>query len=70
MVAKHQHGSLQCILAQLYLEEGRGENVLVFPAASSPSMRRRISLDPKILPMILETCPPMLEGCRGAGAPG
>ena len=33
--------------------------ILVFPAASNPSMSRRISLDPKILPMIFETCPPM-----------
>lgn len=32
---------------------------LVFPAASRPSMRRRISLDPKILPIILEIWPPM-----------
>ena len=33
--------------------------LLVFPAASSPSMRRRISLEPKILPIIFETWPPM-----------
>lgn len=37
-----------------------GENSLVFPAASKPSMSRRISLDPKILPMIFETEPPMI----------
>ena len=30
-------------------------DVLVFPAASRPSMRRRISRDPKILPMIFDT---------------
>lgn len=36
-----------------------GGDVLVLPAASSPSMSRRISRDPKILPMILETWPPM-----------
>lgn len=34
--------------------EGR-RNVLVLPAASRPSMSRRISRDPKILPIILET---------------
>lgn len=33
---------------------------LVFPAASKPSMSRRISLDPKILPMIFETEPPIV----------
>lgn len=32
---------------------------LVFPAASSPSMSRRISLDPKILPIIFDICPPI-----------
>lgn len=32
-----------------------GRAVLVLPAASNPSIRRRISFDPKILPMILET---------------
>jgi hypothetical protein len=38
----------------------RGEvGALVFPAASSPSIRRRISLDPKTLLINLETCPPM-----------
>lgn len=36
------------------------EDVLVFPAASRPNMSRRISLDPKILPMIFDTCPPIL----------
>ena len=38
-----------------------GEDLLVFPAASKPSMSRRISLDPKILLIILETEPPMVE---------
>lgn len=33
--------------------------VLVLPAASRPSIRRRISLDPKILAIILEIEPPM-----------
>jgi hypothetical protein len=32
---------------------------LVFPAASSPSISRRISFDPKILAIILEMEPPM-----------
>jgi hypothetical protein len=34
--------------------------VLVFPAASRPSISRRISFDPKILSRILDTDPPML----------
>ena len=34
--------------------------LLVLPAASSPSMSRRISLEPKSLPMIFETEPPIL----------
>ena len=38
------------------IEERR---ILVFPAASNPSMSRRISLDPKILFIIFDTCPPM-----------
>ena len=37
-----------------------GGSSLVFPAASKPSMSRRISLDPKILPMIFETEPPIV----------
>ena len=37
-----------------------GGDSLVFPAASKPSMSRRISLDPKILPMIFETEPPIV----------
>jgi len=35
-------------------------NVLVFPAASRPSMSNRISLDPKILPSIFDNCPPIV----------
>ena len=38
----------------------QGVCILVFPAASKPSMSRRISLDPKIFPMIFDTCPPIL----------
>ena len=39
----------------------RAENcLLVFPAASSPNMSNRISLDPNSLPMIFETCPPIV----------
>lgn len=37
-------------------------HLLVFPAASRPSMSRRISRDPKILPMIFETEPPIVCG--------
>ena len=35
--------------------------ILVLPAASRPSMRSRISRDPKILPIILEIWLPMLK---------
>jgi hypothetical protein len=35
-------------------EEMEGGSILVFPAASRPSMSRRISRDPKILPNILD----------------
>lgn len=35
-------------------------DLLVFPAASSPNISSRISFDPKILPIILDICPPML----------
>jgi hypothetical protein len=35
-------------------------SVLVLPAASRPSMSRRISRDPKILPIILEIWLPMM----------
>lgn len=37
-----------------------GEHILVFPAASKPSIRIRISFVPKIFPIILDTCPPIL----------
>jgi hypothetical protein len=36
-------------------------DVLVLPAASKPNMSRRISLDPKILFIILEIEPPILS---------
>jgi hypothetical protein len=35
-------------------------DLLVFPAASRPNISSRISFDPKILPIILDICPPML----------
>ena len=35
-------------------------NIVVLPAASSPSIRRRISFDPKILPITLEIWPPIV----------
>lgn len=35
--------------------------VLVLPAASRPSISSRISLDPKILPIIFEIEPPMMS---------
>lgn len=40
--------------------------MVVLPAASRPSMSRRISFDPKILPIILESWPPIVAGglCR------
>lgn len=38
-------------------QQGRS---LVLPAASRPSMRRRISFDPKTLPINLDTWPPMI----------
>ena len=41
--------------------------VLVFPAASRPSINRRISLDPKILPIIFEIEPPMMSECACLG---
>lgn len=34
---------------------------LVFPAASRPSMRMRISFEPKILPINLDTEPPIVK---------
>ncbi len=42
-------------------KEADGRHILVFPAASNPSMSRRISLDPKILPIILDIWPPMVR---------
>lgn len=39
-------------------------HLLVFPAASRPNIRRRISFDPKIFPMILETWPPIVDVVR------
>ena len=38
----------------------RRSHLLVFPAASSPNMSNRISLDPNSLPIIFETCPPIV----------
>ena len=56
-----------CCKVTLVLEDigrrCRWQFLLVFPAASSPSMRSRISLEPKSLPMIFETCPPMVFVC-------
>lgn len=46
------------ILERAKMEETHS---LVFPAASKPSMSRRISRDPKILPMIFETEPPIVS---------
>jgi hypothetical protein len=37
--------------------------VLVFPAASRPNMRSRISLDPKILFIIFDIDAPILSIC-------
>lgn len=42
--------------------------LLVFPAASRPSINRRISFDPKILPIILEICPPIPAVLAAAAA--
>jgi tRNA threonylcarbamoyladenosine modification (KEOPS) complex Pcc1 subunit len=41
-------------------------DVLVFPAASRPSIRSRISLDPKILFIILDIDAPIVSGLRYA----
>lgn len=40
------------------------EIILVFPAASKPSMRIRISFVPKIFPIILDTEPPILGALK------
>ena len=50
------------LYASLLGRKGRG--LLVFPAASSPSISKRISLEPKSLPIIFETCPPIVKLCR------
>jgi hypothetical protein len=50
------------------LSEGRGR-VLVFPAASRPSMRIRISLLAKSLFIILLMEPPMLNGSTRRESP-
>lgn len=48
-------------------------DLLVLPAASSPNISSRISFEPKILPIILDICPPMLavmlpqQLCKFAG---
>lgn len=41
-------------------DKGKSKDQLVFPAASSPNINRRISFDPKILPITFETCPPIV----------
>ena len=41
-------------------EAVEGWHVLVLPAASRPSINRRISREPKSLPMILDMLPPMM----------
>lgn len=43
---------------------GGTRHILVLPAASSPSMSRRISLDPKILFIILDIWPPIVSAVR------
>ena len=35
-------------------------DVLVLPAASKPSISRRISFDPNILPITFDICPPIV----------
>lgn len=43
--------------------------LLVLPAASNPSISKRISLEPKSLPMIFETEPPILiPSCGDRGS--
>lgn len=41
-----------------------GGSILVFPAASRPSINRRISLDPKTLAIILDIEAPMMSAIR------
>jgi hypothetical protein len=43
-----------------YLDHNTGVNLLVLPAASKPSINRRISLDPKILSSSFEIPPPIV----------
>ena len=50
-----------CVQVYVSLDVNPGDNVLVFPAASNPSMSSRISLDPKSLPITLENWVPILE---------
>ena len=63
VLVKFELVEYRCALRSVY---GKGLvarpycNVLVFPAASRPSMRRRISLEPNILPIIFEIWLPMM----------
>jgi hypothetical protein len=50
-----------------YYGVGRGDDVLVLPAASRPSISRRISLLPKILAIEREMAAPMVSFVCGAG---
>jgi len=43
-----------------YLDYSAGDDSLVLPAASRPSINRRISLDPKILSSSFEIPPPIV----------
>jgi len=45
---------------QRVAEERKGRGLLVFPAASKPSISKRISLDPKILAMALDIDAPIV----------
>ncbi len=55
-----ENGCWGVLVAASYLLLHVRAGVLVFPAASRPSINRRISFDPKILPIIFEIEPPML----------
>jgi hypothetical protein len=50
-----------------YYGTGRGDDVLVLPAASRPSISRRISLLPKILAIEREMAAPMVICVCGGG---
>lgn len=51
-----------CCIAGHRRREGVSQcNLLVLPAASSPSISNRISLDPKTLAIILEIPPPIVD---------